>query len=126
MGKQTEKATKRRENGDGSVFFRESKGLWCSEVTVGVDANGKRKRKTLYGKTKADVLAKLKEIEASVTASTYIEETTLTLSKFLDSWLLDVAKQTLRPTTYERYRSLIGNHITPELGNVTLTRLMPL
>ena len=40
---------RKRGNGDGTIYKMESKGLWAAQLTIGVDANGKPKRKTIYG-----------------------------------------------------------------------------
>ena len=45
---------RKRGNGDGTIYKMESKGLWAAQLTIGVDANGKPKRKTIYGKRQAD------------------------------------------------------------------------
>ena len=49
---------RKRGNGDGTIYKMESKGLWAAQLTIGVDANGKPKRKTIYGKRQAGVRTK--------------------------------------------------------------------
>ena len=56
-------ANKKRANGDGAIFFNETKKKWVGQITLGYDENGKRKRKTVYGTTKSEVKQKLKQIE---------------------------------------------------------------
>jgi hypothetical protein len=119
-------SSRRRENGDGSVFFRKSKGLWCAELTTEFDAQGRRKRRTIYGRTKAEVIAKMKEVEAAVTVGTYVPPSRLTVGAYLKDWLQVAAKPSLRITTFERYRGLIENHAIPTVGNAPLQALMPL
>ena len=60
---------RKRGNGDGTIYKMESKGLWAAQLTIGVDANGKPKRKTIYGKRQADVRAKLDALKLSRTRS---------------------------------------------------------
>ena len=36
---------RKRGNGDGTIYKMESKGLWAAQLTIGVDANGKPKRR---------------------------------------------------------------------------------
>ncbi|MBQ7596503.1 MAG: hypothetical protein IJU45_07560 [Clostridia bacterium] len=43
---------KTRGNGDGSVYYSESRKSWVGQITVGRSAEGKLKRKAVYGKTK--------------------------------------------------------------------------
>ncbi len=47
---------KKRGNGEGTIYRRPD-GRWCTQVTVYV--NGRRKRPTLYGKTRKEVAGKL-------------------------------------------------------------------
>ena len=53
---------KRRGICEGSIY-RRSDGKWCATLAVGYDQNGKRKRRYLYGRTKAEVLEKLGELK---------------------------------------------------------------
>ena len=47
----------------------------------------------------------------------------LTLASFLERWLVEAVKPTVRNSTYESYRMLVRRHMGPELGRVLLTRL---
>jgi hypothetical protein len=49
---------KRRGNGEGGIYQRESDGKWCASVDLGF-VNGKRRRKVIYGKTRKEVADKL-------------------------------------------------------------------
>ncbi|MCS6881762.1 MAG: hypothetical protein NZU74_10540 [Chloroflexaceae bacterium] len=52
---------KRRGNGEGAIYQRESDGKWCASVDLGF-INGKRMRKVIYGETRKEVAAKLKAL----------------------------------------------------------------
>jgi integrase len=47
------------------------------------------------------------------------------LGDYLDSWLTDSVKDTVRQRTYERYESIVRVHIKPALGRVKLDALTP-
>ena len=64
---------RKRGNGDGTIYKMESKGLWAAQLTIGVDANGKPKRKTIYGKRQADVRAKLDALKNELATGSVIE-----------------------------------------------------
>jgi hypothetical protein len=49
---------KRRGHGEGGIEQRESDGRWCASVDLGF-ANGKHRRKVIYGKTRKEVADKL-------------------------------------------------------------------
>ncbi len=46
---------------EGSIRKRKD-GIWEARVTVGMDANGRQIRKSLYGKTKKEAIEKMKEV----------------------------------------------------------------
>ena len=49
----------------------------------------------------------------------------ITLSEYLNRWLYDVAKQRMRPMTWQGYEHLVRLHILPSLGRVRLAKLTP-
>lgn len=115
---------RRRGRGEGSIYQR-ADGTWCSSITFGYTQDGKRRRRTVYGRTKGEVQEKLTRLHTAASGGTLTEPTRLTLSGFLDRWLEDVQRPNLRIATYTRYRSLIKTHINPHLGGVRLASLHP-
>ena len=54
---------KRRNKGEGTVYYSEKLKLWTGQVTIGYDSlSGKQKRKSIYGKTKSELIEKKKRI----------------------------------------------------------------
>lgn len=47
------------------------------------------------------------------------------VGQFLERWLDAVASQRVRPRTFERYRGVVSNHLSPELGDLPLPKLTP-
>jgi integrase len=113
---------KRRGNGEGSVYQR-ADGTWCATISVGYDANGKRKRRTLFGKSKQQVQEKLAKLANEVAHQRDIEPQRIKLGEYLDRWLNDAAKPRIRETTYANYERVIKNHVKPHLGGVPLAKL---
>lgn len=109
---------KRRSTGEGSIFKRESDGLWVGQIFV----DGKRKVK--YSKTQRVVRDWLHEQKEAVKKGTFIEAKDITLEAFLDQYMIS-QEPSLRPKTIDSYQYLIRKHITPELGNYKLTQLRP-
>ena len=52
--------SKKRGNGEGNMRKRPD-GLWEQTIMIGYSANGKRKRKSFYGRTQREVKAKVAE-----------------------------------------------------------------
>jgi integrase len=118
-------ARKRRGRGEGSISER-TDGLWEAKVSLGYDGQGKRRRKTLYGKTKAEVQEKLRVLQNSEANGTLAESTKLTVAQYLEIWLNGPAKESVGSTTWPRYEQLVRLRINPFIGGVRLARLTPL
>lgn len=58
-------ATKKT-NGEGSIYYSESKKLYEGKITIGFDANGKQIRKSVYAKKKTDVVQKLNKLKSDL------------------------------------------------------------
>lgn len=114
----------RRGRGEGSVFRRKD-GLWAGSLTVGYDANGRRRRRAVYGRTKAEILAKLARLQHQAVTGTLGDPQRLTMAAYLTRWLEDAARPAVRPTTHRRYGEVIRLHVAPAIGGVALARLTP-
>ena len=68
---------------------------------------------------------KLVRLQTQKLDGTLGEPTKLTVTQFLDRWIEDSAKPTIRESTYENYRVMIRLHIVPYLGGVLLSKLTP-
>jgi integrase len=112
---------KRRGRGEGSIFQRED-GIWVGSVSLGQDANGKRRRKTVYGSTKQEVQAKLYEVLQKKIAGT--EPSSMSLKSFLDFWLAGL-KVKLADATFQRYDEIVKAYLVPCLGGVVVAKLTP-
>ena len=58
-------ATKKT-NGEGSIYYSESKKLYEGKITIGFDSNGKQIRKSVYAKKKTDVVQKLNKLKSDL------------------------------------------------------------
>ncbi len=106
---------KRRGNGEGSIY-RRSDGKWCATLAIGYDQNGKRKRRYLYGRTKAEVLDKLGGLQSDARAGTLAEPSRVTVGDYCRDYVENVARQRVRATTLANYRRLVRLHISPHIG----------
>jgi integrase len=113
---------KRRDNGEGSIYQR-ADGTWCATYSSGYNEQGKRKRRTIFGKSKQAVQEKLRKLTQEISAGASIEPNRMTVGEFLDRWLKDIAQPRVKVTTYSNYERVIRVHIKPELGGVMLPKL---
>ena len=115
---------KSRANGDGDVFPRRNKeGKITSYRGAFVGPDGKRRY--VSGRTKEDARKALREARAGADAGLVFDAGKLTLSTYLDRWLGDSVRDTVRQRTYERYESIVRVHIKPTIGRVKLKALTP-
>src|SRR5919199_5436897 len=112
----------KRGNGEGSIY-RRNNGTWAAQYTVWT-AEG-RKRRSVSGKTRAEVSRKLTEAMADRDGGLVYEAGKLTVGEYLDRWLADSVKGTVKETTFANYAYVIRVHVSPALGRVKLKSLAP-
>lgn len=117
-------ARKRRGRGEGLIREREN-GLWEARISLGYGGDGKRKARSVYGKTKAEVQEKLRKLQGDSVSGQLAEPSSLTLGQYLSSWLNDTAKQKVGGTTFVRYEVLVRVHIVPHVGTIKLQKFAP-
>ncbi len=108
----------RRVNGEGTQIKKHAKGGYYKAITL----DGKRK--FIYGKTKAVVAEKEKEVRKEFDEGVTGEP--ITLGDFMKRWLDDSVRSSVRRSTWDRYERITRVHITPELGRTKVKNLKPL
>jgi integrase len=113
------KRSKKRANGDGSIYKRKD-GRWVGQHT---DKQGKTRY--IYGKTRDEVRVRLTKALVDRNDGLVFDAGNLTLEQYINSWLEDSVRHSVKPATYESYTQLVRNHITPALGGKKLKDLTP-
>ena len=110
--------TKKRANGEGSVFKR------ADGRVVGVyeDANGKTRYITSKTMTKAEMKAAVRKKLQERDEGIVHDSEGLTVEKYMDRWLESI-RGNVRPGTYKPYEAIVRLHIKPTLGSVKLDKL---
>jgi len=83
------------------------------------------KYRYLYGRTRAAVAEKLTKAMADRNSGLMFDTGRLTVGEYLDQWLSDSVRSTVRTSTFERHEAIIRLHIKPTLGHVGLKKLTP-
>src|SRR3712207_2638769 len=83
------------------------------------------KRKTLYGRTRREVADKLTAAKADRDRGLLFDTNSLTVGRYLERWLADSVRDTVKATTYETYERLMRLHLIPALGRIKLKNLTP-
>ena len=96
----------KRGNGEGGITRHKKSGLYMARYTVHTAA--RPKRKTLYGKTRSEVAAKLSKALADREGGFTYDAGKQTVEEYLARWLLNSVRDRVRQRTYERYESIAG------------------
>lgn len=131
MAERTNARRRTRSNGEGGVRHEKARGRWVGTVTVGfedvVDDDGtirqRQIRKSVTGKTKAEALQRLRELQGLVDAGMDPAPRDLTVARFLQTWLDDVLPGTVAAATERQYRDVVRLYIVPAIGQKRLRTL---
>ena len=97
---------------------------WEARLTVGYDpGTGKQIVRSFSGKTQKEVRQKMQQAAVSLTNGTYQEPTKMTVGGWLDEWIENYVRPTVKPLTISSYEAAIKNHIKPAIGNIQLQAL---
>ena len=114
------KSNTRAAAGAGSIRQR-SDGTWEARLTIGSDpGTGKPVRKSMYGKTQAEVRKKLTATQRAIDSGTYQAPDRTTVSEWLDTWMETFCAAKVKPLTYSSYAVAIKKHIKPNIGALRL------
>lgn len=110
--------TRRRGNGEGTITRRKD-GRWEARYTSGAQ------RKTIYGKTRSEVAEKLAKAVVDRNDGLTYEAGSMTIAEYLQGWLTDAVRDTVRQRTYERYEQIVRVHLVPSWPRMKLKKLTP-
>lgn len=116
---------KSRGNGEGSIYRRKSDGRWCGSITIDAGPGGKCKRRVIYGKTRQEVRDKLAELQSQKAAGMLTDAAQMTVGQYLDHWVENISRPTVRDGTHRSYVGIIKKFLKPTLGEVRLDKLSP-
>jgi integrase len=106
-----------RRPGEGTVFQRKD-GRWVCEITL-----EDHSRKQYYFKTEKPALEKRRAVLNELAQGVLATGPQQTLKQYLEYWLEDVYKASVRLTTYRNCRILVYKHLIPGLGYIKLQKL---
>jgi integrase len=109
--------------GEGGIYKR-NEGRWAGIVDLGWQ-DGKRRRKWIYGRIRAEVAEKLAKALSDHRVGQLVVDEQITVHQFFGA-RLDSIRRSVAPSTWTRYESLIRLHALPSIGRVRLARLTPI
>ena len=108
--------------GRNREVYRRNDGLWAAAISLGYDAQGKRIRKTVYGKTKKEVQLKLLALQQDALTGLPVKPVNLTVDQHFEDWFRVKAGEVKR-TTLSNYKNVYNVNIKPHIGHVKLKDL---
>jgi len=114
--------TKRRHRGWGEDSIYKDGDRWRGAISLGKTPDGRRRRIKVSGATKAEVIAKLKEVHRALDAGAESPTKRLTVGAFLDRWVENLPGRVDQSTAAD-YADTVRLHLKPALGSKLLTKL---
>ena len=119
----------KRANGEGCIYKKkvDSNGkcaLWGANIMIGYKADGKKKIKTIYGKTQKEVKDKLEDYKKELLLNTYnVDYDNITLADYYYTWLMD-KKPSYKATSFKDYETIYRLYIKGRpIGKARLKKL---
>ncbi len=97
--------SRRRGNGEGNVQKRKD-GRWECSIMIGFQKDGRRKRKSFYGRTRNEALEKLQDYRENMKNGLQLDPKLL-FSTWADTWF-ESHKENISPTTQASYGYLLN------------------
>jgi integrase-like protein len=117
--------SKRRGRSEGAVYRRKSDRLWLGVVDLGWQ-DGKRARKYVSARTRAEVVEKLRALQARCNSGLPPPDNRITVGELVEHWLTDVLPGSVGSVnTIDNYTWAARDHIIPALGRKRLLKLTP-
>ena len=109
----------KRANHEGSVYKRQSDGLYVATIRL---PDGRRR--AYAGKTRAAATAKAEAAKAEIARTGTLPTGRESTGDYLTRWVESV-RSTIRPNTHDGYERTLRLHVVPEIGRIPLARLGP-
>lgn len=116
--------TKSKRNGEGTIFYSESKKKWIAQYTAGIKPNGKLNRPTISGKTYAEVSSKLKKVLRELDTKQYLSKDKATLKDIIPLAIEDeFAANGISESTYFRKKETAEIIYKMPIANIPIQKL---
>jgi integrase len=114
-------ASRRRGYGEDGIYLDAAKNRYVGAVSLGYGPDGRRIRRKVIGRTKAEVRAKLRELHREIEQGVR-SKPRYTVKDALDDWL-KTGLDGLAPATVALYKDTIAKALVEQIGSAKLTTL---
>ena len=113
--------SKKHGNNEGSLYKR-SDGRYAGQIALPGDSRIKRRRKWVYGKTRADVASKMIQAQKALIDGLEIDIKNVTFESYARRWLRQKRNE-VRQRTWEVYESRVRVHLIPAFAGKKLSSI---
>jgi len=118
-------STKRRANGEGSIYRRASDGRYVAAATVRQNRIGKPVKKTRTAKTRIEANRKLRELQNEISEGPALNDERFTVADWCHQWCTTIAPQSASRATVSDYYWTLDHYVLPHIGRHQLRQLAP-
>jgi len=116
---------KKRNHGDGGLYYDKARGLWRGVIDIGFHPDGRRKQKAVTSKSQRTARDKLNAIKKQLAETGTTLDTNMTMNEWADKWLRDVCEPNMKPKALQGYESAVRHWILPILGKRKVASIKP-
>jgi integrase len=116
---------KKRNSGDGGLYYIKSRKLWRGVVDDGFWPDGRRRQRSVTAKTQAAARAKLDDLKTELKENGAPADKKTTVAEWSRHWLDTVCRPRLKPNGLAAYESVVRSWIIPTLGRKVISLLKP-
>lgn len=116
---------RKRQTGDGGLYYIPSRKLWRGVVDVGFWPDGRRRQQYVHSRSQAKARDKMDEMKAELATYGETLDKKTTVATWADHWLTTVTRPHLKPNAQAAYESVTRNWIIPAIGKRPVAALQP-
>lgn len=116
---------KKRNHGDGALYFDSTRRLWRGVIDVGFHPDGRRRQKAVTSKSQRVARDKLNELKKQIAEHGTALNVNMTMEKWADKWLTEVCEPNMKPKALQSYESAVRHWILPSLGKRKVASINP-
>jgi integrase len=114
-------SSRRRGDGEGLIRKRADH-RWEGRLDAS-QLGSSRRRRSVYGRTRAEVVKKLRQAKASLDQGLPLVDERIRFDAYLDTWLTEVVKPSRSRATWQGYEVNVRKHIAPLIGHRPLAKV---
>lgn len=114
---------RKRAFGEGTIYYNDKRERWEGQFPYQDNTTGKTKRKLFTGRTQKEVAKKGNDFLKSVEGGLLPSADKITLGQWIDCWLEDYIKPTVRVKTYEKYKASLVPYVKKKIGETPMRNI---